>query len=134
MEKDTGNGVLIGQLVLQWDNQLDNSVRAFNKLFDDTLHYDKDAEVTILEPYTHNGRLISINGGLPFQHLFFREVWYGNRKIPYVAYKRGERIGAWKNLKTAACDLDTTYTHLFNIYRKKRESHTLKIMIKKEEL
>lgn len=104
---------LIGPLVIEWDNMEDNTVRAFNELFDDTLHYPEDEIVEILEPYTHNGRLIKVGDRKPEQHLFFRESWYGNdRTYLEVVTPKGEVIGLYKKTMTIAQDFGITQNYV----------------------
>ena len=62
----------LGVLINEFDNMLDNSVDAFNDHFDEYIGGDQSLEVEILEPYTHNGRILLI-GGKEVRHLFFDE-------------------------------------------------------------
>lgn len=45
-----------GDRLKEWDNSLDNTVRNFNRIFNQVQGGDQDDVLEILEPYTHLGR------------------------------------------------------------------------------
>ena len=117
---------LLGPLVIKWDNMEDNTVRAFNELFDDTLYQPEDEVVEILEPYPHNGRIIKVGNRKPEQHLFFRESWYGDDKtLLEVVTPKGELIGLYKKTMTIAQDFGITQNYV-NAMLKSGRIHTQK--------
>jgi hypothetical protein len=116
----------IGRLLEKWDSQDDNTVRAFNLLFQDTLGGDQNSEVVIGLQFTHNGRMISIDGDKEVQHLFFRERINKTEECEFIRYDLyslgDEFIARYRYVSTIASDLQTSPTSVYNSVK-----HGLKI-------
>jgi hypothetical protein len=86
--------------VFKFDNQLDNSVDAFNKLFNCRLPYNVSDDVEILEPYTTGGRYIKIGNREPEKFLFRRDFnGYETKTNWRAVYKFGKLLGIFKTSK-----------------------------------
>lgn len=54
---------LLGTMIKEWDDRESQTVEDFNDFFDEVLPFGKkNARVEIGAPYTHNGRLIKVEG------------------------------------------------------------------------
>jgi len=96
--------------ILKFDNSLDNSVVYFNELFDEKLPYDDTDQVEILEPYTVNGRMISINGNEPVQYLFGDQPFSKQSTNTITEWKKiyrdGKLFGSYISARLLARDLE----------------------------
>jgi len=96
--------------ILEFDNSSDNSVDNFNKLFDEKLPYSLSSTVEILEPYTNNGRFLSIDGAEPIQFLFGDQLaskQFGSAVSEWKkVLKDGKVLGAYASARILARDLE----------------------------
>lgn len=114
-----------------WDNRLSNTVKDFNEIFNEYLGLDPSTEVEILEPYTHMGRILRINGE-EIQHLFNDEdtsEWRGYYLDVYDSSTK-KFIKRYKKIATIARDFGMCESHIQKIHRNKYKSS---IYIKKVE-
>lgn len=122
----------LGTLINEFDNQLDNSVDAFNKKFDEYIGGDQTLEVEILEMYTHNGRKLKIDG-VVFNHLFFDEKEHA--PLPYFidVYDRKDKfIKRYMSAHTIARDYDISSGAIHSAINNRHNSE-LNIKFKKVE-
>jgi len=107
----------IGRMLELWDTQEDNTVRAFNFLFQDTLGGDQNLTVEIGLQFTNNGRMIRIGGEKEIQHLFFRERINKTEECEFIRYDLyslgGEFIQRYRYVSTVAADLQTSPTSVY---------------------
>jgi hypothetical protein len=98
----------LGTLIIEFDNQLDNSVKAFNEKFNEYLGDDPNLTVEILEMYTHNGRRLKI-GDKIVNHLFFDEADCMELEYYIDLYHKDTKdfIKRYKSAHTVARDIDS---------------------------
>jgi hypothetical protein len=99
---------LLGDLINEFDSLEDNSISMFNSLFEENIGGDLTRTVEILTPYTHNGRMLSIDNGIPFQFLFKDDLSDCTDDIAYDIYSKGnEFVQRYRKLVTIARDFQT---------------------------
>lgn len=109
--------------VNKFDNMLDNSVMAFNKLFNCRLPFNLEDEVEILEPFTCGGRYIKVGDREPFRHIFRKDFSGYELKHKWKAvYRKGNMLGIFKTSRDfesySGINVDVCYNILNREYKK----------------
>lgn len=100
-----GKFFYLGKLINEFDNNADNSVRYFNQLFDESIGGDQERQVEIFEPFTHMGRILSIDNGPKFQFLFKDETNNCTENVAYDIYHKTEGfVQRYRKICTIARD------------------------------
>ena len=95
----------LGELINTFDQSMDNSVSFFNKLFGEVIGGNQDRQIEIFEPYTHMGRILSIDGGPKFQFLFKDDISGWSKGWAYDIYNhREEFVQRYRKIVTIARD------------------------------
>ena len=99
---------LLGVMIKEWDNRESQTVADFNEFFEEILPYGKpSAQVTIGAPYTHNGRLLTVEG-VEGEIQFLFSMTYNilsKKRIIYKYYVKDQL----KSIHTSLDDLCVTY-------------------------
>jgi hypothetical protein len=100
-----GLKIRYGELINEFDNEIDNSIKAFNTKFEESIGGCQLRQVEILEPFTHNGRILRIDDGPKFQFLFNDESTGIREGVGYDVYnKNNEFIQRYRKVVTIARD------------------------------
>jgi hypothetical protein len=126
----------LGFLLNKWDNQLDNTVEAFNKLFNGKLGHKKDLEVEIGNLYTANGRYITVDG-IRIRHMFARsdEDANYNNHIVYDVYDPSKvDVDRYSKPIDIAEEYDISQVTVYQIIRGKASTNRNGLRIKRIDL
>jgi hypothetical protein len=100
-----GKFFCIGELINKFESLEDNSVRQFNQMFGESIGGCQERQVEIFEPFTHMGRILSIDNGPKFQFLFKDETSGCTDGVAYDLYNnRNEFVQRYRKIKTIARD------------------------------
>jgi len=84
----------LGELIIKFDNQMDNTVRAFNLIFDGIIGGDQNDIIEIGLPYTHKGRILTRINSLGIAN-----------EVRYLFNNDEDRQGSDKNIVYDVYDL-----------------------------
>ena len=124
----------LGFLLNKWDNQLDNTVAAFESMFNAKLGHNKDLEVEIGEIFTTDGRYITI-GDEKIAHMFKEDGTIFMEQIVYDVLDLNDNlIRRYQETKAIEAAYGVSGQTVRMIIRGKAPNNRLQIKINKIDL